>query len=246
MATPQLIRTLVFLGGHDLARIEQVAAAGPDAICIDLEDSTPLAKKDAARTLFGEAVAAITAAGALVVVRTNMPGAGEDEDLAAVMCPQLHAVSLPKVESAEAVQTYDETVARAERAAGLEPGAVLIRPIIETAQGVRMAYEISAASPRVAYLGGVEGGIFGDLGGSLGYVQTDNGMETFFLRSKVLIDARAAGVPFPIGGGMTTRRDADGARSFARENRILGYNGVHCAADPEVIKAVNDEFTPDR
>jgi citrate lyase subunit beta/citryl-CoA lyase len=106
------------------------------------------------------------------------------------------------------------------------------------------AYEIAASSPRVAYLGGVEGGIFGDLGGALGYVQTDDGTETTYLRSKVLIDARAAEVPFPIGGGMTARRDAEGARRFARENRILGYNGVHCAADADVIAAINDELVP--
>ena len=246
MTSAQIIRSLVFVGGHDRGRIRAITESAPDAICIDLEDSTPVTQKDTAREHFREVAAEIASAGVIVFARTNMPGAGQDEDLDAIMCPELHCVSLPKVEAAESVVEYVASVSASAQAHGLPAGGLLIRPIIETAQGVRYAYEIAAASDRVAYLGGVEGGIFGDLGGSLGYEQTADGRETLYLRSKVLVDARAAGVPFPIGGGMTTRRDAEGARWFAEENRVLGYNGVHCASAPEVIAAVNEVFTPDR
>jgi len=246
MGEAQIVRSLVFLGGHDRDRIRSIVAAGPDAVCIDLEDSTPAAEKQRSRTQFREVAADIVEGGALVFARTNVPGAGLLEDLDAVMCPQLHCVSLPKVEAAAAVVEFAAQVEAAERRHGLEVGSILIRPIIETAQGVRNAYDIAAASDRVAYLGGVEGGIFGDLGGSLGYQQTDDGRETLYLRSKVLIDARAAGVPFPIGGGMTATKGAHGAAWFAAENRVLGYNGVHCAADADVIAAVNEVFTPSR
>lgn len=246
MAEPQIVRSLVFLGGHDRERIRRVAAAGPDAICIDLEDSTPLAAKARARDQFREVATEIAAAGPLVFLRTNLPGAGMERDLAACMCAEVHCVSLPKAEHGESVRAFAAAVADEEALQGLPVSGTLIRPIIETAQGVRNAYEIASASPLVAYLGGVEGGIFGDLGGSIGYEQTDDGRETLFLRSKVLIDARAAGVPHPIGGGSTARNDPDAARAFARENRILGYDGVHCAASPEIIAAVNDELAPRR
>ena len=244
MYEAQLIRTLVFVGGHDRDRIRRLAASGVDAICIDLEDSTPLVDKPRSRQQFREVAAEIAAAGPLVFARTNMPGSGMDEDLDAVMCAELHCISLPKVEAGGSVAEFDARVAEAEATHGLAPGSLLIRPIIETALGVRNAYDIGAASPRVAYMGGVEGGIFGDLGGSLGYEQTDDGRETLYLRSKVLVDVRAARVPFPIGGGTTLRKDPEGARLFARENRILGYSGVHCAASPDVIAAVNAELTP--
>jgi citrate lyase subunit beta/citryl-CoA lyase len=246
MAQPQIVRTLVFLGGHNRERIREIAASGPDAVCIDLEDSTPRQHKETARAQFRAIAQEIAERGPLVFARTNAPGAGMDEDLDAVMCPELHCLSNPKVESAQMVVDYAAAVEAAETKQGRAAGETLIRPIIETAPGVRNAYEIAAAVPQVAYLGGVQAGIFGDLGGSLGYTQTDDGRETLYLRSKILVDARAARVPFPIGGGMTTRRDAAGAAAFARENRILGYNGVHCAATPEVIAAVNEEFTPDR
>jgi citrate lyase subunit beta/citryl-CoA lyase len=246
LAEPQIIRSLVFLGGHDRDRIMRVAEAGPDAICIDLEDSTPRAAKQRARSQFREIAKEIDAAGPVVFVRTNAPDHGMDEDLRACMCPEVHCVSLPKVEHGDAVREFAVAVADEEARQGLPVGGTLIRPIIETAQGVRNAYEIGSASALVAYLGGVEGGIFGDLGGSIGYEQTDDGRETLFLRSKVLIDARAAGVPHPIGGGSTARKDAEGARMFARENRILGYDGVHCGTASDVIAAVNEEFTPRR
>ena len=244
MAEPQIVRSLVFLGGHDRERIRRIAEAGPDAICIDLEDSTPVAAKRSAREQFREVATEIAAAGPLVFLRTNLPGAGMEQDLAMCLCAAVHCVSLPKVERGEAVRDFAVAVADEEARQGLPVGGTLIRPIIETAQGVRNAYDIASASALVTYLGGVEGGIFGDLGGSIGYEQTDDGRETLFLRSKVLIDARAAGVPHPIGGGSTARKDADGARVFARENRILGYDGVHCAPSPDVIAAVNEEFTP--
>jgi citrate lyase subunit beta/citryl-CoA lyase len=244
LRNPRLIRTLVFVGGHDRKVVSAMVEAAPDAICIDLEDSTPAAEKLRSRQQFHSVAAEIAESGIAVFARVNAPETGIYEDIDAVMCDELHCLSLPKVEQASQIHDFEALIATEEAAKGQEVGSVLIRPIIETPLGVINAYEIAASSPRVAYLGGVEGGIFGDLGGALGYVQTDDGTETTYLRSKVLIDARAAEVPFPIGGGMTARRDAEGARRFARENRILGYNGVHCAADADVIAAINDELVP--
>jgi citrate lyase subunit beta/citryl-CoA lyase len=125
-------------------------------------------------------------------------------------------------------------------------GRTLLRPVVETAQGVRLAYEIATASPRVAYMGGVSGGEMGDLGASIGFEQTEHGRETFYLRSKVLIDVRAAGVAFPIGGYTTSRTDVDSVRAFSVENRELGYNGVMCPNSPAVVQAVNEVFTPSK
>lgn len=246
MGNAHLIRTLVFVGGHNLDRIRSIAESGPDAVCIDLEDSTPVKFKDEARAGFREAAGIIASTGAYVFARTNMPSSGMADDIEACLCPELHCLSVPKVESAQEVVDFVAMIEAAEQRHGLEVGSVLVRPIIETAQGVRMAYEIAAASQRVAYMGGVEGGVFGDLGGQLGYQQTDTGAETLYLRSKILVDVRAAGAPFPIGGGTTARKDAEGARLFAAENRMLGYSGVHCGTTPEMIAASNEVFTPAR
>jgi citrate lyase subunit beta/citryl-CoA lyase len=246
-AAPGIVRSLVFVGAHDRDAILRSADAGMDALCLDLEDLTPGHAKARARSLFPEVAAEIAARGVTVFARTNGLGGGAArDDLAATVGPHLHCANLPKAESPEQVAAFAELLDAAEAAAGRPAGSTRLRPVIETATGVRRAYEIAAASPRVAYMGGVEGSSWGDLGASLGYRQTDDGTETAHLRAKVLIDVRSAGVRFPIGGGTTARRDVEGARRFARANRVLGYDGVHCAGEPAVVAAVNEVFTPAR
>jgi citrate lyase subunit beta/citryl-CoA lyase len=244
---PGIVRSLVFVGAHDRDAILRAADMGMDALCLDLEDLTPGHAKQAARALFAEVTAEIAERGVTVFARTSGLADGEARaDLAAIVGPHLHCANLPKAEAPEQVAAFAELLDEAEAAAGVPVGATWVRPVIETATGVRRAYEIAAASSRVAYMGGVEGSAWGDLGASLGYRQTDDGAETAYVRSKVLVDVRSAGVRFPIGGGTTARRDVDGARRFAEANRVLGYDGVHCSGDPEVVAAINEVFTPTR
>lgn len=244
-AEPRIQRTLVFVPAHDRDRILKAADAGMDALCLDLEDSTPMAHKDTARSIFRDVARELVERDVAVFVRTNGLDSGMlDDDLDAVVWPELHCASLPKAEQAEDVERYSALLDKVEAAHGIDAGHALVRPVIETAAGVRLAFEIAAAAPRVAYMGGVSGGEMGDLGASLGFEQTPHGRETFYLRSKVLVDVRAAGVPFPIGGYTTSRLDVDGVRGFSIENRELGYNGVMCPNIPDVVRAVNEVFTP--
>jgi citrate lyase subunit beta / citryl-CoA lyase len=244
---PGIVRSMVFVAAHDRDTILRAADAGMDALCLDLEDLTPGHAKAQARNLFAEVATEMAARGVTVFARTNgLDGGAARDDLAATVGPHLHCANLPKAESPEQVAAFAELLDEAEAAAGRPAGSTWVRPVIETATGVRRAYEIAAASPRVAYMGGVEGSSWGDLGASLGYRQTDDGAETAYVRSKVLVDVRSAGVRFPIGGGMTARRDVEGVRRFAEANRVLGYDGVHCTGDPAVVAAVNEVFTPSR
>jgi citrate lyase subunit beta / citryl-CoA lyase len=242
---PGIVRSLVFVGAHDRDVILRAADGGMDALCLDLEDLTPATGKATARRILPGVAAEVAARGVTVFARTNgLDGGAARDDLAAIVGPELHCVNLPKAESPEQVATMAELLDAAEAAAGLPTGHTWLRPVIETATGVRRAYEIAAASPRVAYMGGVEGSAWGDLGASLGYRQTGDGAETAYVRAKVLVDVRSAGVRFPVGGGSTARDDVEGARRFAEANRVLGYDGVHCRADPAVVAAVNDVLTP--
>ena len=244
---PRAIRSLVFVPAHDAEAILAVAGNGMDGLCLDLEDLTPLAHKEDARRIFPEVAKQLAARGVTVFARTNsITGSMGRADLEAIAVPELHCVSIPKTNEAADVREFCAVLDEVERDAGLEPGSVLVRPIIETAPGVRNAYEIARASPRVAYMGGVSGGWWGDISSSLGYVPTATGRETFYLRSKVLVDVRAAGVPFPIGGGTLGSTDLDDVRAYAEENRILGYDGYHCSASADAIRVVNEVFTPTR
>jgi citrate lyase subunit beta / citryl-CoA lyase len=244
---PRIVRTLAFVPAHDEEVILRAAGLGLDALGLDMEDSTPGPEKPRARDIFRAMAKEIAARGVLVMARTNGFRDGACEaDLDAVMCPELHAVNIPKAESADDVERFCALLDKAEAAHGVPAGSVLVRPVIETARGVRAAYEIAAASPRVTYMGGVAGGFWGDLGATVGLILSELGTESLYLRSKVIIDARAAGVRFPVGGGSVATDDVALVRRFAVENKHLGYTGSFVPPRREVVDIVNDVFTPTR
>ena len=98
--------------------------------------------------------------------------------------------------------------------AGLEPGSVDLQPLLETARGIHDAHALLSASPRIrSYFGGFARD--GDVSRSLGARWTREGHESLYLRSKLLLDGRAAGVPFPISGTWADVADVEGLAAFA-------------------------------
>src|SRR5207302_11155023 len=116
-------------------------------------------------------------------------------------------------------------------------------PILETASAIRNAYEIAMASPRVSYMGGAVSR-FGDIVGDIGFRWTRSGTETLFIREKVLIDARAAGIRYPISGMWGgANDDHDGLQAWLTELRDIGYFGM-MMGNKDHVPIVNAAFTP--
>lgn len=243
-ATARIIRSLAFVPAHDEDAIFTAAGAGLDAVVLDFEDSTPRADKPAARAGFADVARKLVEQGVVVMARANGLGHGAEEDLEAIVGAELHCLNLPKVESADQVKEYDRLLGWAEVANGVAEGSTFMRPVIETAAGIKWAYEIASASPRVEYMGGVAGTRWGDFGATLGLIESPDAMETFYLRSKIVVDVRAAGARFPIGGGPTFRKDLDWIRTFTMQNKHLGYTGSYTLAQPEIVAVVNEVYTP--
>lgn len=242
---PRIIRSMAFVPAHDEEAVLRAADCGLDALGLDLEDLTPGPSKQHAREIFRDMAREVASRGVLVMARTNGLADGACQaDLEAVLCPELHCCNLPKAESADDVVRYCQLLERAGEQAGVDVSSVLVRPVVETARGIRAAYEVAAASPRVTYMGGVAGGFWGDLGATVGMIMSPDASESLYLRSKVLVDVRAAGVRFPVGGGGTASRRPEVVRSFADQNKHLGYTGSFTVPDPDVVAVVNDVFTP--
>jgi citrate lyase subunit beta/citryl-CoA lyase len=163
-------------------------------------------------------------------------------DLEAVTCPQLYCVLVPKVESAADVVEVDNLLSHFERQAGMEVGTIFIDPGMETAKSIHFSYEIATASPRVAHMGG-SGGKGGDTARSIGFEWTPEGLETLYLKSKVLIDVRAANVPYPMSGGWMDILNLEGLRALAIQLKQLGYTGMHLI-HPSHVPVVNEVFSP--
>tara|TARA_B100001179_G_scaffold220142_1_gene194387 strand:- start:502 stop:1371 length:870 start_codon:yes stop_codon:yes gene_type:complete len=216
---------------------------GSDALIFDLEDSVPVPDKEEARVLVRKMLEELGGEKPTLTVRVNRLETGlTGDDLEAITCPQLYGVLLPKVESSADVVEVDNLLSYFERKAGMEVGSVFVDPGLETAQSIRQSYEIATASPRIAHMGG-SGGKGGDTSRSIGFQWTPEGLETLYLKSKVLIDVRSAGVPYPMSGGWFDIHDLEGLRSLAVQLRQLGYTGMHLI-HPSHVPVVNEVFSP--
>ena len=85
---------------------------------------------------------------------------------------------------------------------------------------------------------------FGDICADVGFRWTPTGTETLYIREKVLIDARAAGIRYPISGMWGgANDDLDGLRAWLKELRDIGYFGM-MMGNAEHVPIVNEAFTP--
>ncbi|MGH3062351.1 MAG: HpcH/HpaI aldolase/citrate lyase family protein, partial [Gaiellaceae bacterium] len=217
-------RSLLFAPGNDERKLEKALAAGADAVVADLEDAVPAAEKEAARTV-ARRVLGGAATPSLVAVRVN---AADTEhwgaDLQAVADLELDALVLPK--------------ATPDAVGALGPDGPPVIAIVETALGVRHAYE-TARMPRVAAL--VLGAV--DLGLELGLEPRADGQEVLYARSRLVVDSAAAGLRSPFDVVHVDTRDDDGLEAEARLARSLGFRGKACI-HPAQVAIVNRVFSP--
>ncbi len=243
MAKVRPLRTSMYVPGNKEDWMRKAPQYGSDALIFDLEDSVPVPDKEEARVLVRKMLEELGGEKPALTVRVNRLETGlTGDDLEAITCPQLYGVLLPKVESSADVVEVDNLLSYFERKAGMAVGSVFVDPGLETAQSIRQSYEIATASPRIAHMGG-SGGKGGDTSRSIGFQWTPEGLETLYLKSKVLIDVRSAGVPYPMSGGWFDIHDLEGLRSLAVQLRQLGYTGMHLI-HPSHVPVVNEVFSP--
>jgi citrate lyase subunit beta / citryl-CoA lyase len=234
-----VIRSMLFVPGNRTAWAAKGFAAGADAVALDLEDAVSQTEKATAR----DAVATYlrsTPSGPVFVRINALRDREALDDLRAVAVPALAGVLIPKTEHPREVFLVERLLDWFEADTGIAPGQIRIVPLLETARGMRRAHAICRSS-RVAYAGGL-GVRGGDIERSLGYRFSADGTETLAMRSTVLLDVRARGVPNPLTGMWTDVHDLDGLRRFAQQGRDLGYEGM-LAIHPAHIPVINDVFS---
>jgi citrate lyase subunit beta/citryl-CoA lyase len=161
-------------------------------------------------------------------------------DVAAVVCPGLRAIVLPKVDGVADVAAAELIVAARERDAGLSAGSIRFVVSVESALGLLNAYVVATSSPRIV------GVLFGaeDYANDLGLPAGREGEASRLLhaRASVVVAATAARVP-AYDGIWPDIRDADGLRRDSALGRQLGFSGkslIH----PGQIDAINEAFSP--
>ncbi len=231
-------RSMLFVPVTVAKYVDRAAERGADALILDLEDSVPLAEKPRGRALLQEAAAKVARNGADVVVRINRPWRQALQDIEAAVSPQVQALMLTKVESAEHVQMIAEVVGELEAERGMQAGATKFVALVETASGFLRMAEIARSHPRLVALSvGAE-----DFALSVGMLPEAEGL--FFPKQQMIIAARAAGiVPLGFIGTVADFRDLDAFRATIRRARRLGFAGASCI-HPSQVAILNEEYRP--
>jgi citrate lyase subunit beta/citryl-CoA lyase len=235
-------RSILFVPAHKPNWATKALAAGADAIVVDLEDSVPLAEKPAARLMAAQTIGALRAASPTVgiFVRVNPFGTGmTGADLEATVVPGLTGVFTPKVDAERDIISYDALVEHFEARNGVE-GLEYIVPV-ETVDGIQNCREIAKASPRVGAMIGPSSE-HADIARAVGYEWTPGGLEALYLRSRILLACREAGL-HPLTALWEHLDDLEGLRAFADNGRGLGFRGM-IAIHPSHVAVVNEAFSP--
>ena len=216
-----VLRSLLFVPGHRREMITKAAAAGADAVILDLEDGVAPGEKDAARRTVAAALDGSLPEHLVVFVRVNSTGSGLlDADLRGAARARMDGVCLPKCESPADVQALATRLLAVEDRLGLPRGRLKILTLVETARGVLNAAAVARESPRAW------GVVFGaeDFTADAGLPRTREGTELAPARTAVSLAAHAAGVE-AIDGIFADFRDGAGLAADTAEARRLGYTG---------------------
>jgi citrate lyase subunit beta/citryl-CoA lyase len=231
-------RSMLFVPVTAERFVNGAARRGADAIILDLEDAVAASEKERARTLVPEAAQIVSRGGADVVVRLNRPLRMTVRDLEAVIGPGVHAVALPKAESAQHVQLVAEIIDELEAERGMAPGTTKMLAMVETCSAFFRINEIAKASPRLVALNlGAE-----DFATAAGMLPEAEGL--FMPKQMCVFAARAAGImPMGFVGTVAEFHDLEGFRVTVRRSRRLGFVGAS-VIHPSQVQILNEEFRP--
>ncbi len=249
------LRSWQFTPGSDARKLAKAVTGDADALILDLEDAVAESKKAEARPMVAAEIRQHGGSRAIYVRVNAVPTGLIADDLAAIAMPELAGIWLPKAETIDEVRHTDDLLTKIESERGMPARSVNLLLSFETARGVQDAYALASAAKRVTAVsaGTAEGG---DLHAEMGGLWSDDIGTVPFVRSRVALAGRAAGLRCIIDGACTRLDDATVARS-AEAARQAGYSGkmtihprhnafVHAAFAPtdeevghanEVIKA---------
>jgi citrate lyase subunit beta/citryl-CoA lyase len=220
--------------------IEKAARFEPDGIVIDFEDAVPIQLKAQVR---GDVAKMLPSLALTALVRVNSTPELLEDDLKAVVSAHIYGIALPMADTVEQVANADRIITGLERERGLEPDSVKLWLLIETARGVARCFEVCSAARRVesVVFGSAEDG---DLQGELRSAWSIDGPEINYSRSRVLVEARAAGLPYVLDGAYSGIKDLEGLRAESRLSRRIGYDG-RTLIHPSHVAIAREVYEPD-
>ena len=235
-----MFRSLLFIPGNNERFLVKSTSLKPDILCFDLEDSVPSNDKQVARNLLENHLASLQVdQESSIYVRINSVDSGlVDKDLDKTIVKGLEGIVLPKISNSQEVIEIADKIEKLVSKRDIST-TIKIIPSIETAKGVINANSIALAHKNVVAL---VFGVFDYLYDMNIDVEYDESISYNYARSKIPVDANAAGIE-ALDGIWQEVSDIDGLIKDATIARKLGYSGktlIH----PSHINPVHDIFRP--
>ncbi|EFK96304.1 HpcH/HpaI aldolase [sediment metagenome] len=226
----------LYLPGNTPGLMINAGLHSADGIILDLEDSVAPEKKDESRYLVRNALRQVNFYGAERMVRINQGDRGL-EDLYYVIPHNVNLILIPKCETAESVKAVEHRIEEIMRHYGID-NEVFLMPVIESALGVENATSIARSSRSVIGLAiGLE-----DYTSDLGVSRTNEGKESFYARSRIVVAARASGIQ-PIDSVFSDLGDMEGLKATVLNSKAMGFEGMGCI-HPRQIAVIREGFAP--
>lgn len=228
-------RSVLYMPGANERALEKAKSIDADALILDLEDSVAPEAKEQGRANVVAAVRSGEYGHRELAVRVNSIGTQwHDADVEAASQAGPDAILVPKVESAEQVQTL---VAALETHGA--PEHTQLWAMIETPRALLHAEEIAAAHERLTVIVMGTNDIVNETYGL--HVPGRNATVLTSL-AWTLLAVRAAG-KVVIDGVYNAVKDPEGFEAEARQGREMGFDGktlIH----PSQVEPANTAFAP--
>ncbi len=237
----QLLRSMMFVPGHNQKLIDSAAKSTADALIFDLEDSVqPESNKLLARDVIVANSRDERFAHFQKFVRLNeIETEFFLQDVLQVTHGLIDGFLLSKTNTKEDVQYLDNLLTSIEKERHLTPGKFSIIPILESAKSIVNIHDIATSSSRIIALGF----------GSEDYVSDIHGIRDFetnisiqYPRSLVPVVARAYGLE-AIDAAYIKVHDLEGLERHLQTGKILGYGGMWIL-HPKQNDLSNQYFAP--
>lgn len=229
------MRSLLYVPAHSERFVAKAHERDADAIILDLEDSVPADRKDAARLMLVDSVASVRQGGARVFVRINTPDNDQVADAVAACRAGADGLIVPKVQSAQDIDALVTILEHVERDGPCSPMGLIA--LIEDAGGLLDSRAIAGAPRLIGLALGGE-----DFALSIGAEP----MPEVLRLPKLMVHyaAKARGLmSLGLLRSIADYSDHDGIEAAAREASIHGFDGATCV-HPSVVPLLNVGFVP--
>ncbi|MEW5979333.1 MAG: CoA ester lyase [Acidobacteriota bacterium] len=228
------MRSLLFVPGNELKKIQKAAAISADAFILDWEDSVLPSHRKAARELTRNFLLQNEHLQPRALLRINPAGSKDFElDCQALADLPITGILLSKCQSAQEVRCLAGVLDRSDA-----EGRIRVHALIESAAGILNAPQISSSCARMGSLA------FGseDYCADLGILRTPGDIELLFARSALVTAGRAFGLEV-IDSPCLDLNDQAKLQREAQAARNLGFSGK-LAIHPSQVPVLNQCFSP--